>query len=236
MNDFSTAFLLAFQMVVSLDDDLVEIVLLSLKVSLVAVFFASVFGLLLGSFLAVKRFPTSQILVSLITAFMGLPPVVVGLVVYLMLSRSGVLGPLNLLFTPTAMVIAQTILVFPIVAALTYQTIRDLHVEYHEQLRSLGCGNLNMIFTLLYEGRFSLLTAVLAGFGRATAEVGAVLIVGGNISHATRVMTTTIALEVTKGNLALAVALGIVLITLSLLITLFAQQIRNYGESRIHYV
>lgn len=236
MNDFTHAFELAVHLVTSLDDELVEIVLLSMRVSLTAVFFASLAGLLAGSFLAVRRFPTSQFWVGLITAFMGLPPVVVGLIVYLLLSRSGVLGPLNLLFTPTAMIIAQTIIVFPIVAALTYQTVRDLHAEYSEQLYSLGCGNLKMTLTLLYEGRFSLLTAVLAGFGRATAEVGAVLIVGGNISHATRVMTTSIALEVSKGNLALAVALGMILITLSLTVVLLAQWARNYSERQIRYV
>ena len=236
MNEFSEAFLLALDLVISLDSELVEIILLSMKVSLISVFIASVAGLLVGAFLAVKHFPGSKFLIGVITAFMGLPPVVVGLIVYLLLSNSGVLGPLNLLFTPTAMIIAQTLLIFPIVAALTYQTVRDLYAEYNEQLLSLGCHFFALVKTLLYEGRFSLLTAVLAGFGRATAEVGAVLIVGGNISHATRVMTTSIALEVTKGNLALALALGLILISLSLMVTLSAQWMRNYSENQTYNV
>ena len=148
----------------------------------------------------------------LFNALMGLPPVVVGLLVYLLLSRAGPLGDYGILYTPTAMVVAQSILVIPIITALTRQTIADLHVEYQEQLQSLGAGPLRMVPTLLWDGRFSLLTAVLAGFGRASAEVGAVIIVGGNINHATRVMTTTIALETSKGNLALALGLGLVLI------------------------
>jgi tungstate transport system permease protein len=147
---------------------------------------------------------------------MGLPPVVVGLLVYLLLSRAGPLGPLGLLFTPTAMVIAQSIIVLPIVAALARQTIADLHEEYDEYLRSLGCTPLQSVATLLWDGRFRLLTAVMAGFGRAIAEVGAVIIVGGNIQHSTRVMTTTIALETSKGNLALALGLGLILVTLAL--------------------
>jgi tungstate transport system permease protein len=150
--------------------------------------------------------------VVLLNACMGLPPVVVGLFVYLMLSRAGPLGELGLLFTPTAMVIAQAILVTPIIAALTRQTVQDLHAEYREQLQSLGVGPLRAIPTLLWDGRFSLLTAVLAGFGRAAAEVGAVIIVGGNINHVTRVMTTTIALETSKGHLGLALGLGFVLL------------------------
>ena len=234
MNDFNQAFLIAMEMVLMRDPDLVEIIGLSLTVSLIAVAIASVIGLPVGAMLAVKHFPTRNFWASLLTAFMGLPPVVVGLFVYLMLSRSGPFGVLGLLYTPTAMIIAQTVLIFPIVAALTCQTVRDLHREYGEQLRSLGCGTMRIVPTLLWEGRFSLLTAVLAGFGRAAAEVGAVLIVGGNINHATRVMTTTITLETSKGNLALALALGMVLVSLSLLITFSAQALRNLSESRIH--
>ena len=234
MNDFSQAFNVAIKMVVTFDPNLVEIIGLSLVVSLTAVALAVVIGLPLGAILAIKRFPTRNLWVGLFTAFMGLPPVVVGLFVYLMLSRSGPLGVLGLLYTPSAMIIAQVILIFPIIAALTYQTVHDLYLEYDEQLRSLGCRSSHMMATLLWEGRFSLLTAVLAGFGRAIAEVGAVLIVGGNINHSTRMMTTAIALETSKGNLELALALGITLISLSLLITLSAQLLRNLGEARLY--
>ena len=232
MNDFAQAFSIAFAMVATFDADLVEIVRLSLLVSLTAVVIATVVGLPIGALLAIRHFPTRGFWVGVFTSFMGLPPVVVGLFVYLMLSRSGPLGVLGLLYTPTAMIIAQVTLIFPIIVALTHQTIRDLHREYDEQLRSLGCRPLHIAMTLLWEGRFSLLVVALAGFGRAIAEVGAVLIVGGNINHSTRVMTTAIALETSRGNLALALALGMVLIFLSLLITLAAQSLRNAGELR----
>jgi tungstate transport system permease protein len=212
MQDISAAFGLAFGLIVSGDSELAQIVLLSLEISLSAVALAAVLAMPLGAALALFRFPGRGALVVLLNACMGLPPVVVGLFVYLMLSRAGPLGELGLLFTPTAMVIAQAILVTPIIAALTRQTVEDLYAEYREQLRSLGVGPLRAIPTLLWDGRFSLLTAVLAGFGRAAAEVGAVIIVGGNINHVTRVMTTTIALETSKGNLALALGLGFVLL------------------------
>jgi tungstate transport system permease protein len=212
MQDIGAAFALAFKLIVAGDSDLAEIVLLSLEISLSAVILAALIGLPLGAALALFRFPGRGALVVVLNAFMGLPPVVVGLFVYLMLSRAGPLGELGLLFTPTAMVIAQTILVTPIIAALTRQTVEDLYVEYREQLQSLGVGPLRAIPTLLWDGRFSLLTAVLAGFGRAAAEVGAVIIVGGNINHVTRVMTTTIALETSKGYLGLALGLGFVLL------------------------
>jgi tungstate transport system permease protein len=215
MNDFSAAFGLAARLVVGLDPELVEIVALSLYVSVFAVGLAALFGLPLGAAIGMFRFPGRRAVVILLNALMGLPPVVVGLVVYMLLSRSGPLGEFGLLFTPTAMIIAQFILVVPIVAALTRQTVQDLHEEYDEHLRSLDAGRLDSVATLLWDGRFRLMTAVLAGFGRAIAEVGAVLIVGGNILHHTRVMTTTIALETSKGNLALALALGLVLIVLA---------------------
>lgn len=215
MNDFSAAFGLAARLVLGLDPELVEIVLLSLYVSVFAVGLAAAFGLPLGAAIGMFRFPGRRAVVILLNALMGLPPVVVGLVVYMLLSRSGPLGEFGLLFTPTAMIIAQFILVVPIVAALTRQTVQDLHEEYDEHLRSLDAGRLDSLATLLWDGRFRLITAVLAGFGRAIAEVGAVLIVGGNILHHTRVMTTTIALETSKGNLALALALGLVLIVLA---------------------
>ena len=212
MQEISAAFGLALRLIVSGDPELTQIVLLSLEISLSAVMLAAVLGMPLGAAIALFRFPGRGALVVLLNACMGLPPVVVGLFVYLMLSRAGPLGELGLLFTPTAMVIAQAILVTPIIAALTRQTIEDLYVEYREQLQSLGVGPLRAIPTLLWDGRFSLLTAVLAGFGRAAAEVGAVIIVGGNINHVTRVMTTTIALETSKGYLGLALGLGFVLL------------------------
>ena len=212
MHDIGAAFGLAFGLIVSGDPELARIVLLSLQISLSAVVLAALVGMPVGAALALFRFPGRGALVVLLNAFMGLPPVVVGLFVYLMLSRAGPLGELGLLFTPTAMVIAQAILVTPIIAALTRQTVEDLYAEYREQLRSLGVGPLRTIPTLLWDGRFSLLTAVLAGFGRAAAEVGAVIIVGGNINHVTRVMTTTIALETSKGYLGLALGLGFVLL------------------------
>jgi len=216
MQDFSAAFGHALALLVALDPDLMEVVGLSLKVSLTAVLCAGAIGFPLGAGLAVARFPGRNALVTLVNALMGLPPVVVGLLVYLSLSNAGPLGPLALLYTPTAMVIAQAILVIPIIAALTRQTIEDLRIEYDEQLRVMGVGPLHKVATLLWDGRYSLLTALLAGFGRAIAEVGAVLIVGGNINHVTRVMTTTIALETSKGNLALALGLGFILLAIAI--------------------
>ncbi|HSG55681.1 MAG TPA: ABC transporter permease [Paracoccaceae bacterium] len=201
---------------VGLDAALLEIVALSLAVSLSAVALATLVGLPLGALLALTRFPGRGGVIVLLNAFMGLPPVVVGLVVYLLLSRAGPLGELGLLFTPTAMVIAQTILVTPIIAALSRQVIEDLNTEYAEQMESLGVGIRQRIMALIWDARYSLLTVALAGFGRAMAEVGAVIIVGGNINHVTRVMTTTIALETSKGNLQLALALGIILLVLAL--------------------
>jgi tungstate transport system permease protein len=232
MDDLSAAFGLALRMVLAGDPDLTEIVGLSLRVSLSAVALAALIGLPLGAAVALYRFPGRVVVASLLNAFMGLPPVVVGLVVYLMLSRSGPLGVLGLLFSPGAMIIAQCLLVVPIVAALAAQTIADLNEEYDEQLRSLAAGPIQRLNTLLWDGRFSLLTAVLAGFGRAIAEVGAVMIVGGNINHATRVMTTAIALETSKGNLALALGLGLVLIVLALAVNLAAVGLRDVARTR----
>jgi tungstate transport system permease protein len=211
-------FALALHLLLTLDPELVGIIRLSLAVSLSAVALASLVGLPLGALLALSRFRGQGAVVIVLNAFMGLPPVVVGLVVYMMLSRAGPLGPLGLLFTPAAMVVAQTVLVLPIVAALTRQTVGDLWAVHGEQLRSLNVGPLAAAGTLLWEGRVSLATAVLAGFGRASAEVGAVMIVGGNIDGVTRVMTTAIALETSKGDLALALGLGIVLLLIVLAI------------------
>jgi len=215
MQEFGAAFGEAFRLVATLDPDLREIVALSLQVSLAAVALAALVGLPLGAGLAVMRFPGRGALVVTLNALMGLPPVVVGLLVYLLLSRAGPLGELGLLYTPTAMVIAQAILVTPIVAALARQTIEDMKDEYLDQLRVFGITPLGTVKTLLWDARYSLLTALLAGFGRAVAEVGAVIIVGGNINHVTRVMTTTIALETSKGDLALALGLGLVLVTIA---------------------
>jgi tungstate transport system permease protein len=227
---FSDAFITALYLLTTLDSDLIAIVLLSLQISLSAVTLAALIGMPLGAAIAVFRFPGRGFVVALLNTFMGLPPVVVGLIVYLLLSRSGPLGDWGLLFTPAAMIIAQCILVTPIIAALSRQTIADLHQEYDEQLRSLGVSPLRSIPTLLWDGRYSLLTALLAGFGRASAEVGAVIIVGGNINHVTRVMTTTIALETSKGNLALALALGMILLLLALSINGAALLAQNAAQ------
>jgi tungstate transport system permease protein len=231
MTDISQAFVTALQLLLTFDENLVQIVGLSLQVSLSAVGLAVLIGLPLGAALALFKFPGRDVLVISLNALMGLPPVVVGLVVYLMLSRAGPMGVFGLLFTPTAMVIAQTILVTPIIAALTRQVVADLWVEYSEQMRSLGAGPMKAIPALLFDARFTLVTAVLAGFGRASAEVGAVMIVGGNIDHVTRVMTTTIALEVSKGDLALALGLGIVLISLSLAINAATYTVKQRAEA-----
>jgi tungstate transport system permease protein len=222
MSDLSEALLRAVELMWRLDADLLEIVGLSLYVSLNAVAIGSLIGMPLGRWWRSGAFRDAAALVVLLNAFMGLPPVVVGLFVYLMLSRAGPLGELGLLFTPTAMIIAQSILVLPIIAALTRQTITDLNSEYADYLGSLRLSRASSVMTLLWEGRYSLVTAALAGFGRAIAEVGAVIIVGGNINHVTRVMTTTIALETTKGNLALALGLGLVLIALVCIVNALA--------------
>ena len=200
MTDFGDAFAAAFALVGSLDPDLTEIVVLSLRVSIGAVAIGAIIGLPLGATVALYRFPGRTVVVVALNALMGLPPVVVGLIVYLLLSRAGPFGVFGLLFTPTAMIVAQVVLVTPIIAALSRQVVEDLWVEYEEQLRSLGAGPGRALTALLWDGRFTLVTAVLAGFGRASAEVGAVMIVGGNIDHVTRVMTTAIALEVSKGD------------------------------------
>ncbi len=233
MTDFSDAFGAALGLVLGFDADLAEIVGLSLRISFLAVAIATAVGLPVGAAIALYRFPGRAALLVAMNALMGLPPVVVGLIVYLTLSRAGPLGVFGLLFTPAAMIIAQVLLVTPIIAALTRQVIEDLWVEYEEQLRSLGAGPGRAVPALLWDGRYSLLTAVLAGFGRASAEVGAVMIVGGNIDHVTRVMTTAIALEVSKGDLALALGLGIVLMTLSLGVNGAAFALKEAAERRL---
>jgi tungstate transport system permease protein len=232
MNDLGLAAREALALISTLDAALVGIVVLSLQVSLTAVMFSSVLGLPLGAAIAVGRFPGRQALIVALNAFMGLPPVVVGLLVYLMLSRAGPLGQLGILFTPAAMIIAQTVLIVPIIAALSRQVIEDAWQEYREQLRSLGAGPLRCATTLIWDTRFSLVTIVLAGFGRAAAEVGAVMIVGGNIEGVTRVMTTAIALETSKGDLPLALGLGIILITLVIALNAAAYGIKEAAQRR----
>jgi tungstate transport system permease protein len=235
MNSLGEAFIAAWQLLAGFDAELAQVVGLSLQVSITAVLIATLIGLPLGATIAVERFRGRQMLIVLLNALMGLPPVVVGLLVYLLLSRAGPLGSLGILFTPQAMIIAQTVLIAPIIAALSRQTIEDAWREYEEQLRSLGARRLTAGMTLIWDTRFSLLTIVLAGFGRAVAEVGAVMIVGGNIDGITRVMTTAIALETSKGDLPLALGLGIVLLGVVGLINAaigFAQRWQTRGEGK----
>ena len=220
----------AVQMVLSGDPALLAIVRLSLLVSLSAVLFSALIGVPAGALIALTRFPGREAAIVVLNALMGLPPVVVGLAVYLLLSRSGPLGEWGLLFTPTAMVIAQTVLVTPIIAALARQTIEDLWLEYHDELAAMDVGPLRRVATLIWDARFSLVTALLAGFGRAAAEVGAIIIVGGNIDGFTRTMTTAIALETSKGDLPLAIGLGMVLIAIVVAINALAWGARRAGE------
>ena len=226
--EFGAAISAALGLMISLDAGFLGIVSLALRVTLSAVLLAAVIGLPLGAMIGLARFPGRTFVIILINALMGLPPVVAGLGLFLLLSRSGPLGTLGWLFTPTAMIAAQTILVLPIVIALTRQVVEDLWLEYREHLTSIGLTGFRAIPTLLWDGRFSLATALLAGFGRASAEVGAVLIVGGNIAGYTRTMTTAIALETSKGDLPLALGLGMVLLILTLAVNAVA-----YGASRI---
>ena len=222
----------ALQLVLSGDPELFAIVLLSLEVSLSAVLFAAVIGVPIGAAIALNRFPGRETTIVILNALMGLPPVVVGLAIYLLLSRSGPLGFFGLLFTPQAMIVAQTVLVAPIIAALARQTIEDLWTEYHDELAAMNVGPLARITTLIWDARFSLVTALLAGFGRAAAEVGSILIVGGNIRGFTRTMTTAIALETSKGELPLAIGLGMVLLAIVVIINALAWGVRRAGE---HY-
>jgi tungstate transport system permease protein len=220
----------ALQLVLSGDPALFAIVLLALIVSLSAVLLAALIGVPIGALIALTSFRGRDGVIVLLNTLMGLPPVVIGLVVYLALSRSGPLGAWGLLFTPQAMVIAQTILVAPIIAALSRQTIEDLWLEYRDELTAMNVGRIRRVGTLVWDARFSLITALLAGFGRAAAEVGAVIIVGGNIEGYTRTMTTAIALETSKGNLALAIGLGIVLMAIVLTVNALAWAVRRAAE------
>jgi len=229
MLDLPQAFASALRQIVALDPQLLEIIALSLKVTLTAVTIATLLGFAVGGVLAVYRFPGRGAVAALLNALMGLPPVVAGLIVYMLLSNAGPLGVLQLLYTPGAMIIAQVFLITPIVAALTRQTCEDLLEEYRDQLRSLGASSAEMVTTLLWDGRYRLITAVLAGFGRAIAEVGAVMIVGGNIDHVTRTMTTAIALETSKGNIAIALALGMILLAIALVVNVAVMGIRRFA-------
>lgn len=227
MSIFQEALTTAFFLIVQLDADLVEIIGLSMRVSLTALLIACVIGLPLGAVMGTRDFPLKNALRAVFNALMGVPPVVVGLIVYLHLSRSGLFGALELLYTPTAMIIAQVILILPIIAALSSQILEDLHEEYRDLFTSLVAPPRKAIIAYLIDARHSLTTIILAGFGRAISEVGAVMIVGGNIDHLTRVMTTAIALETSKGELALALALGLILLLLALLVNGAAQQLKS---------
>ena len=225
----------ALGLILAWDSDLMEIIGLSLRVTLTAVAISCAIGLPLGAAVGAFRFPGRTAAIVILNALMGLPPVVVGLIAYLMLSAAGPLGPLGLLYTPAAMIIAQTILVTPLVAALSRQVVEDYYREYAEQFDSLGVGPMDRVAALLWDARYSLLTVALAGFGRAVAEVGAVIVVGGNINHVTRVMTTTIALETSKGNLELALALGVVLLAIAVAVNGAAMTLRA-SAVRMAYV
>ena len=220
----------AVDLILRADPALIAIVRLSLIVSLSAVFMAALVGIPFGALIALTRFPGRNAAIVILNALMGLPPVVVGLAVYLLLSRSGPLGSLGILFTPAAMIVAQTILVAPIIAALARQTIEDLWAEYHDEFAAMNVGPVRRVVTLIRDARFSLVTALLAGFGRAAAEVGAVIIVGGNIDGFTRTMTTAITLETSKGNLPLAISLGVILIAVVIAVNALAWSVRRAGE------
>lgn len=220
MNDITQGLLAALRLIVAFDAELWEISLRSLQVSLTAVIIASVVAMPFGAFLAVQRFKYRRLVISIMNALMGLPPVVVGLIFYILLSRSGPFGAFGLLFTPWAMIIVQIVIITPIIASISHQAMRELWAEYHDLLISLNTSKWQRIKTLIWDGRRNLLTAGLAGFGRAIGEVGAIMIVGGNIEHATRVLTTAIALETGKGDFALALGLGFVLIGLALFVNI----------------
>ncbi len=234
MQDYGQAIALALALIQSADSDLLEIIYLSLQVSLGAMVVSCLLGFPLGALLAISRFPGRGLCLTVLNALMGLPPVVVGLVVYLHLSNAGPLGFLQLLYSPTAMIIAQTILIAPIIAALSRQVLEDLHAEYRESFKSLAVPPVVAMWALITDARYSLLTVSLAGFGRGIAEVGAVMIVGGNIDHLTRVMTTAIALETSKGDLPLALALGMVLLLISLLINGLVMTIKTRAQEHAY--
>ncbi|MCI2399929.1 ABC transporter permease [Aliiroseovarius subalbicans] len=232
MTDIWQGILQAFWLLITLDPTLIEITARSLRVTLTAVVIATALGVPFGVWLALNRFRMRRLTIAVLNALMGLPPVVVGLLVYLMLSRAGPFGVLNLLFTPTAMIIAQVIIITPLIASIAHQASRELWAEYHDLLISLGTTRRQRLITLIWDGRRSLLTATLAGFGRAIGEVGAIMIVGGNIDQLTRVLTTAISLETSKGNFSLALALGFVLIGLSITVNLLAHILSGTERGR----
>lgn len=233
MSTLSNAIVQAGHLIISADSDLIDITLRSLQVSIGATLIASIIGLPFGCWLALTRFRFRRAFISILNAFMGLPPVVVGLLVYLLLSRSGPLGVFGLLYTPLAMIFAQVIIIAPIITSLAHQSMRELWADYHDLLLSMSATKVQCIQTLLWDGRRSLLTAGLAGLGRAIGEVGAIMIVGGNIDELTRVLTTAIALETSKGNFALALALGLILIALSIVISFLLHSLsRTEREAR----
>jgi tungstate transport system permease protein len=234
MNILLEAFKQSFDLVLMLDRDLFEILLLSLKVSLVSLLFSCLIGLPLGTFLAIKNFWFRDNILIIFNTLMGLPPVVVGLIVYLIISRSGPLGWLGILYTPTAMIIAQMILIIPIIVSLSAQAIEEVHQEYKYLFLSLVVPSQKAIKAYLFDARYSILTVMLAGFGRAISEVGAVIIVGGNIDHLTRVMTTSIALETSKGNLSLALALGIILLSIALSVNFLLIRLKIRAKRRMY--
>lgn len=224
----------AFSLITSADTDLMEILSLSMQVSLTALGISCLIGLPLGAVLATRRFMLRGSMIGILNALMGIPPVVVGLIVYLQLSRSGPFGWLGLLYTPSAMIIAQAIIITPIIAALSCQILEDLHEDYRDLFASLVVPPGQAMLAYIYDARYSLLTVVLAGFGRAISEVGAVIIVGGNIDHLTRVMTTTIALETSRGELALALALGAILLIIALVINISAMRLKTLARRRAY--
>lgn len=234
MQDFAGAFGLAFGLIASGDADLFEIVGLSMRVSLTALLLSCLIGFPAGALLVVRKFFGRGIIIALVNSMMGFPPVVIGLLVYLTLSRAGPMGWLGLLYSPAAMIIAQTLLIAPIVAALSRQVLEALQAEYDEQFRSLGISRGRAMLALIVDGRYGLVTVALAGFGRAVAEVGAVIIVGGNIEHLTRVMTTAIALETSKGDLGMALALGIILMSIAISVNLVAGGLRAIAERQAY--
>ena len=224
----------AFDLVLTLDKDFFEILLLSMKVSFLSLLLSCLVGLPLGTYLAIKNFWGRDTVLIIFNAMMGLPPVVVGLIVYLLISRSGPFGWLGVLYTPSAMIIAQMILIIPIIVSLTAQIIEEINEEYKDLFKSLVISSHKALIACLYDARYSILTVILAGFGRAISEVGAVIIVGGNIDHLTRVMTTTIALETSKGNLSLALALGIILLLIALIINLILISLKTRAKRRMY--
>ena len=234
MNILFEAFKQSIELVFTFNTDLYEILLLSLKVSCFSLFFSCLLGLPLGTFLAIKNFWGRDIILIFFNTMMGLPPVVVGLVVYLLISRSGPFGWLGILYTPTAMIIAQMILIIPIIVSLTAQSIEEIHQEYKALFYSLVVPSHKAIIAYLFDARYLILTVILAGFGRAISEVGAVIIVGGNIDHLTRVMTTTIALETSKGNLSLALALGIILLSIALITNFILIRLKIRAKQRMY--